>query len=121
VRTDDEAAFEAFVAARSDDLMRTAVLLTRAGMTEPASVTAMRQLVADARLRWSGSRRAAVQEAAGAGEHEAEQDLADPDPLLPGAEPGHRRHQQDDGDPEHEQRDQPLASGVTGGRGAALG
>jgi RNA polymerase sigma-70 factor (sigma-E family) len=29
VRADDEAAFEAFVAARSDDLMRTAVLLTR--------------------------------------------------------------------------------------------
>jgi RNA polymerase sigma-70 factor (sigma-E family) len=29
MRADDEAAFEAFVAARSDDLLRTAVLLTR--------------------------------------------------------------------------------------------
>ena len=55
-----------------------------AGMTEPASVTAMRQLVAEARLRRtrlprSGTGRAAVQEAADAGQHQAEHHLADAD------------------------------------------
>ena len=95
-------------------------------MTEPASVTAMRQLVADARLRRtrlprSGTGRAAVQKAADAGQQQAEHHLADPDALLPRAEPGHRRDQQDDGDAEHEQGDQPLTTGVTGGRGTGVG
>ena len=46
MRADDEAAFEAFVAARSGDLMRTAVLLTRDhghaedGVTFPSGATA---------------------------------------------------------------------------------
>ncbi len=53
-------------------------------MTEPASVTAMRQLVADARLRRmlperSGAGRAAVQHAADRGEPQTEHDLTDAD------------------------------------------
>lgn len=53
-------------------------------MTEPASVTAMRQLVAEARLRRtllprSGAGRAAVQESADAGQHQAERQLTGTD------------------------------------------
>jgi hypothetical protein len=92
-------------------------------MTEPASITAMRQLVAEARLRRlavvrrSGARRPAVQQPADDREHGTEEQLADADELLAGAEPGHRGDQEDDGDAEQEQSDQPLAAGVAGSPG----
>ena len=88
---------------------------------EPASVTAMRQLVAEARLRRltgkRSPRRASVQQPAHHREHGAEEHLPDADDLLAGAEPGHRGDQQDDGDAEQQQTDQALPAGVADAAG----
>jgi hypothetical protein len=92
-------------------------------MTEPASLTAMRQLVEEARLRRaagererpcrpSAPARPPVEDGADDGEDDPEEELADADPLLSGAEPGHRGHEQDDGDGENEEADEALPAGV---------
>jgi hypothetical protein len=137
--------FEAFVAARSDELLRTAVLPTcdrghdedllqtalvkdhrrwsridgdephhdhlGAGVTtDPASVVAVRQPAAEARAPWSAALRAPVQEGRHHREHDTEEQLGDPHNGLVAGEPGHRRHQQDDGDAGREDGDEPLAT-----------
>ncbi len=169
MRTEDEDAFEAFVAARSGDLLRTAVLLTRdRGHAEDLLQTALvkayrrwgridgdpypyvrRVLVTSAaswrRLRTtqeivslpaldrttpdgtdvrpardpgrSGAARPAEQEAADDGEHDGEDELTDAHAGLVAGEPRHRRHEEDGADAEHEQADQPLATGVPRGGG----
>jgi hypothetical protein len=104
-------------------------------VTEPASLTAMRQLVAEARL-WrshvarrapsrtapdpgrSGATRPPEQEAADHGQDDGENELADAHAGLIAGEPRHRRDQEDEGDTEDEQADQPLPSGVARARGA---
>ena len=100
-------------------------------MTEPASLTAMRQLVAEAALRRtrpsrpltardpgrSGAARPPEQEAADDGEHHGEDELTDAHAGLVTGEPRHRRHEEDGADAEHEQADQPLATGVPRGGG----
>jgi hypothetical protein len=93
-------------------------------MTEPASMTAMRQLVEEARLRRaSGTRRRAsaalrpaVQEETHDGEDGGEHQLTDADAGPVTGEPGRHRHQQDGGDAEDEQADEALAA-----RGAGSG
>lgn len=81
-------------------------------MSEPASVIAMRQLAAEARARarWSAALRAPVQEGGHPGEDGAEEQLCDSHTRLVAGEPGHRRHQQDDGDAGREEGDEPLAA-----------
>ena len=100
-------------------------------MTEPASLTAMRQLVAEAGLRRtrpsrplpardpgrSGAARPPEQEAADDGEHDGEDELTDAHAGLVAGEPRHRRHEENGADAEHEQADQPLAPGVAGAGG----
>jgi hypothetical protein len=103
-------------------------------MTEPASLTAMRQLVAKARLRRSlGPRRVPVrpgrsgpagapdQEAAYPRQDDAEHELADADADLVAGEPRHRRDQQDEGHAENEQPDQALTTGAAGAGGTGIG
>ena len=103
-------------------------------MTEPASLTAMRQLVAEARLRRAGPRAprdrpvppagqarrgAPEQEAADAGQHDAEDELADADERsAPLPNQRHRRHEEHDGDAEDEQADSRSRPGVAGEPGA---
>lgn len=84
---------------------------------EPASVVAMRQLAAEARLRRAPPRarrsaalRAPVQEGRHHREHDTEEQLRDPHDGLVAGEPGHRRHQQDDGDTGREDGDEALAA-----------
>jgi hypothetical protein len=104
-------------------------------MTEPASLTAMRQLVAEARLRRSHVARRAPsrtapdpgpsgaacppdQETADNGQHDGEDELTDAHAGLVAGEPRHRRDQEHEGDTEDEQADQPLPSGVARAEGA---
>jgi hypothetical protein len=104
-------------------------------MTEPASLTAMRQLVAEARLRRShvarrtpsrtapdpgrsGAAGPPEQEAADNGQDDGEDELADAHAGLVAGEPGHRRDEEHEGDPEDEQADQPFPSGVARARGS---
>ena len=102
-------------------------------MTEPASLTAMRQLVAEARLRRvnraaprlparapgrSGAAGPSEQEAADHGQDDGEDELTDAHAGLVAGEPRHRGDQEHEGDPEDEQADQPLPSGIGRARGA---
>jgi hypothetical protein len=98
-------------------------------MSEPASLTAMRQLVAEARLRRTGSARVPgrsgalrppVEEAADRRQDDSEDELTDAHDRSVAGEPGHRRDEQDHGDPEDEQADQPLTPGVTGAGGCGV-
>ena len=85
---------------------------------EPASVVVLRRLAAEARARralpatgaGSAARSAPVEGHRHPYEHDAQEQLRDPHDGLVAGEPGHRRHQQDDGDTGHEDGEEPLAA-----------